>query len=71
MIPTIIDTKELHYHSYCKDLQRFRGQQHSRHYIDHNITMSPTLLKTKSYFRHHLLFAFHPAQNKDLEVTSI
>ena len=54
MSPTIIDTKELHYNSYYKDLQdyihhrlRFRGQQDSQDYIHHNITMSPTIIENR------------------------
>jgi hypothetical protein len=47
MRPTIIDTKELQYNSYYKDLQRFRGQQDSQDYIHHKITMSPTIIENR------------------------
>src|ERR1041385_6025898 len=45
MSHTIIYTKELHYNSYCKVLQNFRGQQDSQEYIHHYITMSPTIIE--------------------------
>src|SRR4051812_17431498 len=47
MRSTIIDTKELHYNSYYKDLQRFRGQQDSQDYIHQKITMSPTIIENR------------------------
>src|SRR3954463_1844617 len=47
MRPTIIDTKELHYNSYYKYLQRFRGQEDSQDYIHHKITMIPTIIENR------------------------